>query len=137
MYDFIVAYENLLRDGQKPVEKAVVLEETPVSSNGKYDTVWCFAKADEKHEIYHFINLVGTDSDWRDTAQSKKAPEYLKDLKVKIHTDFPVKEAYLASPDTEDLTAHPLSFGTGTDADGPYITFTQPGLAYWNMVFLR
>ncbi len=137
MYDFIVAYENLLRDGQVPVEKTVRIEGLPVSDNGKFDTVWYFTKADERNEIYHFINLVGTDSDWRDTAQTKPAPSYLENLKVKIHTDFPVKEVCLASPDTADLTVRMLPYETGSDEDGSYLTFTLPALAYWDMVFLR
>ena len=137
MYDFIVAYENLLRDGQKPVEGRVSIEDTAVSDNGWPDTVWCFARADVRHEIYHFINLTGTDCDWRDTAQSKKAPEPRRGLKTRIHTDFPVKEVCIASPDTEDLAVHTLPFERGEDAEGAYILFTQPDLAYWNMVFLR
>ena len=137
MYDFIVAYENLLRDGQTPVERTVRIEDLPVSDNGRYDTVWYFAKADDSREIYHFINLTGTDSDWRDTAQTKPAPTYLENLKVKIYTGFPVKEVCLASPDTEDLTVRTLPYETGSDADGAYIAFTLPDLAYWDMVFLR
>ena len=137
MYDFIVAYENLLRDGQKPADRTVAIENTAVSENGRYDTVWYFTKADDRNEIYHFINLIGTDSDWRDTAQTKNAPECQKDLKVRIYTDFPVKEVCLASPDTANLTVHTLPFETGSDPEGTYISFVQPELIYWNMVFLR
>ena len=137
MYDFIVAYENLLRDGQTPVEKTVCIEDAAVSNNGRNDTIWYFAKADEKYEIYHFINLVGTDSDWRDTTMTKKAPEYLENLKVKIRTEFPAREICLASPDTSDLSVRTLPFETGLDADGTYLSFTLPTLAYWDMIFLR
>lgn len=137
MYDFIVAYENLLRDSQKPVDRVVKIENVPTSDNGRSDTVWVFTKADDRHEIYHFINLIGTDSDWRDTAQTKKAPECQKDLKIRIYTDFPVSEICLASPDTNDLTVHLLPHVTGADAGGAYIAFTLPELSYWNMVFLR
>ena len=78
-----------------------------------------------------------TDSDWRDTAQTKPAPAYLENLKVKIYTGFPVKEVCLASPDITDLTVRTLSYETGTDEEGAYLTFTLPALAYWDMVFLR
>lgn len=137
IYDFAVAYENLLRDGQKPIERKVQIKESPVSYNGQSDTVWCFSKADSQYEVYHFINLIGTDSDWRDTAQTKKIPEYQKNLTVTIYTDFPATEICLASPDTDDLTVHTLYFEKGTDNEGPYLSFTLPGLTYWNMVFLR
>lgn len=137
IYDFAVAYENLLRDGQNPVERIVRIDETPVSNNGKKDTIWVFSKADDRNEIYHFINLIGTDSDWRDTEQTKKVPVYQKDLKVRIYTDFPATKICLTSPDTDDLTVHSLPFEKGKDEKGAYLTFTLPGLAYWNMVFLR
>ena len=137
MYDFIVAYENLLRDGQKPVEKKALIDHVTVSDNGRYDTVWHFSKADDRYEIHHFINLIGTDSDWRDTSQAKKAPETRENLKVKIYTGFPVHEVCMASPDTDDLTVHTLPFETGSDPEGAYISFILPQLVYWDMVFLR
>lgn len=34
LYDFLVAYENLLRDGQRPVSRTVQLENLPVSADG-------------------------------------------------------------------------------------------------------
>lgn len=137
MYDFIVAYENLLRDGQRPVDRVVNIEKTPVSINGQSDTVWCFAKADGMREIYHFINLIGTDSGWQDKDQTKKVPKYQKNLKVTIHTSFPAKEVSFASPDADDLTIQTLFFETGTDDQGDYLTFTLPKLVYWDMIFLR
>ena len=137
MYDYIVAYENLLRDGQKPIEKKVLIRQTPVSTNGRANTIWCFAKSDEAHEIYHFINLIGTDSEWRDTEQIKKAPVRQENLEVMIYTEFPVKEVCLASPDVADLSVHVLPFESGLDERGKFISFTLPSLAYWDMVFLR
>ena len=137
IYDFAVAYENLLRDGQKPVARKVRIGEIPVSDSGRPDTVWVFSKADDRNEIYHFINLLGTDSGWRDTEQTKKAPACQKDLKIRIHTDFPAREICLASPDPEDLTVRTLPFERGTDEEGAFLAFTLPALEYWSMVFLR
>ncbi|MBR0218601.1 MAG: glycoside hydrolase family 66 protein [Clostridia bacterium] len=137
MYDFIVAYENLLRDGQHVIKRETRIGQAPVSADGRAGTVWCFAKADAEHEIYHFINLMGTDSGWRDTEQTKQAPVRQADLAVTIFTDFPVKEVCLASPDTDDLTVHSIPFEKGGGKEGAYISFTLPCLDYWDMVFLR
>lgn len=137
LYDFMVAYENLLRDGQHPVARNVQLENVPVSADGKSDTVWCFAKADESMEIYHFINLTGTDNGWRDEKQTKKAPTTQENLRSRLYTDFPVQAVYLASPDQQDIAPQQLTFVSGEDGNGRYIEFTQPCLAYWNMIFLR
>lgn len=137
LYDFLVAYENLLRDGQRPVSRTVRLENLPVSTDGRSDTVWCFAKADSSTEIYHFLNLTGTDDGWRDEEQTKKPPIAHENVKTHLYTDYPVREVWLASPDGESPLPLPLEFQTGRDANGAYAEFTQPALEYWNLIFLR
>lgn len=137
LYDFLVAYENLLRDGQRPVSRTVRLENLPVSTDGRSDTVWCFAKADSYTEIYHFLNLTGTDDGWRDEEQTKKPPIAHENVKTRLYTDYPVREVWLASPDGESPLPLPLEFQTGRDANGAYAEFTQPALEYWNLIFLR
>lgn len=137
LYDFAVAYENLLRDGQTPIERAVTLNGAPATADGAPDAVWCFAKADANTEIYHFINLSGTDAGWRDESQTKKAPTPLTDAAVRLYTDFPVQEAFIATPDAADLSAKSLPFAVGADEKGAYIDISMPLLTYWNMVFLR
>lgn len=137
LYDFLVAYENLLRDGQRPVSRTVRLENLPVSADGRSDTVWCFAKADSSTEIYHFLNLTGTDDGWRDEEQTKKLPIAHENVKTRLYTDYPVREVWLASPDGESPLPLPLEFQTGRDANGAYAEFTQPALEYWNLIFLR
>lgn len=137
LYDFLVAYENLLRDGQRPVSRTVRLENLPVSTDGRGDTVWCFAKADSSTEIYHFLNLTGTDDGWRDEEQTKKPPIAHENVKTRLYTDYPVREVWLASPDGESPLPLPLEFQTGRDANGAYAEFTQPALEYWNLIFLR
>lgn len=137
LYDFLVAYENLLRDGQRPVSRTVRLENLPVSTDGRSDTVWCFAKADSSTEIYHFLNLTGTDDGWRDEEQTKKPPIAHENVKTRLYTDYPVREVWLASPDGESPLPLPLEFQTGRDENGAYAEFTQPALEYWNLIFLR
>ena len=137
LYDFLVAYENLLRDGQRPVSRTVRLENLPVSTDGRSDTVWCFAKADSSTEIYHFLNLTGTDDGWRDEEQTKKPPIAHENVKTRLYTDYPVREVWLASPDGESPLPLPLEFQTGRDTNGAYAEFTQPALEYWNLIFLR
>ena len=137
LYDFLVAYENLLRDGQRPVSRTVRLEGLPVSADGRSDTVWCFAKADSSTEIYHFLNLTGTDDGWRDEEQTKKPPIAHENVKTRLYTDYPVREVWLASPDGESPLPLPLEFQIGRDANGAYAEFTQPALEYWNLIFLR
>lgn len=137
LYDFLVAYENLLRDGQRPISRNVRLEELPVSADGRGDTVWSFSKADSSTEVYHFLNLTGTDDGWRDEEQTKNPPTPHKNVKTRLYTDYSTQEVWLASPDGESPLPLRLDFQTGCDADGAYIEFTQPTLEYWNLIFLR
>jgi dextranase len=136
MYDFIVAYENLLRDGQSPIDRKVIIEHQHVSSNGQANSIWSFSKADEEREIYHFINLLGTDSGWRDEGQTKNTPAPQIDLVTRLYTDYPTEKVFLATPDHEYIAPVTLEFICGEDTDGRYIEFTVPSLSYWNMVFL-
>lgn len=137
LYDFLVAYENLLRDGQHPVQRKVSLTGVPVSADGKSGTVWTFAKADDQTEIYHFLNLMGTDNGWRDEKQLKKEPELQQNVRTRLYTDRPVQSVWLASPDGASIAPMQLPFTTGQDGEEDYLEFVQPSLAYWNMVFLR
>lgn len=137
LYDFLVAYENLLRDGQRPVERRVTLKGVSLSTEGKSDAVWYFAKADGGTEVYHFLNLTGTDNGWRDEKQTKPAPRALKNVVTRLYTDFPAGAVYLVSPDEENLSPRRLPFSVGRDETGTYLELVQPALAYWNMIFLR
>ena len=137
LYDFMVAYENLLRDGQTPIKRTVRIEDAPVTDDGQANTVWCFATADSQHEIYHLINLMGTDADWRDEAQTKHEPIPLQNAVVTLHTGFDAQAVYLASPDRDDLSAIEIPFTQSTGTDGAHLTFTMPRLDYWNLIFLR
>ncbi len=136
MYDFITAYENVLRDGQTPTDCSVEIEGTEVSGNGKKRTVWAFAMEDGRRTICHFINLLGTDNSWRDDRQTKAVPEKLENLTVKWY-GAEGTALWLASPDGEDLAPRTVPFTRGEDASGAYITFKVPSLEYWDLLCLE
>ena len=135
MYDFITAYENLLRDGLSPIERTIRIENADVSKDGKADTVWYFAKSGEPGEVLHLLNL--TDTDWRDTNQKKKAPEALENKRVYLYTDKTPRQVLWATPDEDDLTLKELDFDLTRDENGACVSFTLPRLNYWDMIFLR
>jgi dextranase len=137
MYDFITAYENLLRGGPLPIERSVALEGVKQSALGADDAVWTFAEAGGDYEILHLINLTGTDGLWRDEQQTKPEPTPIAAVPVRYHTDAQVEAVFLATPDTEDIAPQQLAFETGTDDKGRYVSFTLPSLRYWDMVFMR
>jgi dextranase len=137
MSDFIVAYENILRDGQITTDNKVEIEDVKTSKDGKKNTVWTYTREDKEHEIVHLINLLDTDNKWRDESGNKNTPTAIKDLNVKYYTDSIVEEVKIASPDLNNCISKDLKFEKGSDSKGKYIEFTVPSLDYWDMIYLK
>lgn len=135
--DFIVAYENVLRDGQAPTDNEVILEGYNTSRDGKADAVWTYTKADETGEVLHMINLLGTDNQWRDERGKKSAPREIQNIRVKYYTEKEVNKAWLASPDRDGGMSSRLKLTKGRDEKGSFLEFTIPALTYWNMVYFQ
>jgi len=137
-YDFLTAYENLLRGGLRPSANAIAISGTPSGSNAAPDTVWAFAKAGGGFHVLHLINLIGEkDTAWRDDHADYPAPTPQTNLAVKYYGDLEtIQEVRWASPD-RDIASSPLKFTRGADERGKYVQFTVPRLEYWDMVFLR
>lgn len=135
--DFIVAYENLLRDGQWTTDNQVKVEGYAHGKEGNSDTIWTYTRADSKYEILHLINLLGTDNQWRDERSKKAAPTEISDIPVKYYTSKDIATVYIASPDMNDNRSKELSFEKGEDDNGKYIQFTVPSLEYWDMIYMK
>lgn len=137
-YDFAVAYENLLRDGQADNGKKIVLDGVASSADGRKDTVWAYAKADAAYETVNLINLMGvTDTSWRDTNATQKKPAAQKSLRLRYYTGTRFSQAYVASPDLDGGRSKQLAMESGSDAQGAYVQVTVPALEYWNLVYFR
>ncbi|SFL53728.1 Ig-like domain (group 2) [Lachnospiraceae bacterium KH1T2] len=135
MYNFLVAYENILRDGQSTTDNDVEIPDVKVSKDGEADTIWTYSRKDDKYEILHLINLLGTDNEWRDTRCSKKKPVQKNNIRVRYYNSQDINAVYLASPDIKDGRSRALNFIKGNDGKD-YIEFTVPSLEYWDMVYM-
>ena len=138
-YNFITAYENLLRDGLTDSSNSIVLPSGPTTStNGSSGTVWTFARSKSGTDVLHFINLLNTTStDWMDTDATKAAPTTQTNVVVKYYYGTGTPTAvHLASPDLNGGDAQSLSYTTGSDGGGNYVQFTLPSLQYWDMVWV-
>ncbi len=137
MSDFIVAYENLLRDGQQTTDNKVSIEGQLHGKAGGSNSIWTYTRADSNYEILHLVNLLGTDNEWRDERGKKPAPQEVNNLNITYYTDKMISEVYLASPDYNDNKSVKINFEAGADEDGSYISFTVPSLQYWNMIYMK
>lgn len=139
MYDFIVAYENLLRDGQYETDNGVFVYDKPSSRNDDVGNIWYSTKTDNEYQIIQMINLMGiNDNQWANYDNSDKTPDKQTNIKVKYYYSDDVNSVYVASPDlaynceTRSLKIEKKS----SDDAGKYIEFIVPSLEYWNMIYM-
>lgn len=143
-YDFMTAYENLLRDGQTATNQTVAISGQTVSSQATPGDVWAFTKQDADHEVIQLINMVGQSSNlWQTGAcdmcshitTPHPTPTQLTNVPVKYYFKNTPKAVMFASPDYNNGTTYSVPFTTGTDSGGSYVSFTVPSLNYWDMVY--
>ncbi|WP_207652322.1 glycoside hydrolase family 66 protein [Clostridium chromiireducens] len=139
MYDFIVAYENLLRDGQSETNNGVYVYDRQASRNDDAGSIWYNTKIDSKYQIIQMVNLIGVNNnEWRNDDYSDKIPDTQTNVKVKYYYTGDVNSVYVASPDpaynceTRSLKIEKKS----SDDAGNYIEFTVPTLEYWDMIYM-
>ncbi len=137
-YDFMVAYENLLRDG----EVHSILNMTaqsgslsiPVSSSPQVGGIWSMVSATDHKQIVNLINFDGVKSlEWRDTGGRQTAPDTLESLALSLNTSSTVVAVWCASPDFYDGAPVSLPF----TQNGGNVSVTLPGLVYWDMVVVQ
>ncbi|MCU1490097.1 MAG: putative carbohydrate binding protein, partial [Acidimicrobiaceae bacterium] len=140
-YNFLTAYENLLRDGLTDSSNTIDLPGGPsTSTNGSAGTVWTFARSKAGTDVLQFINLLNlTSTDWMDTDANQPAPSLQTNLQVKYYytSSTSPTSVEVASPDVNAGGAQSLSFTTGTDSGGHYVSFTLPSLDYWDMAWVN
>jgi dextranase len=136
-YDFLVAYQNVLRDG------GIFSSYTVQSTDGKLSAgsfpasqgqVAVTGKKFTDKEVIHFINFSNANTmEWRDTNGTQAEPATITDATIKITTDNQVKNIWFASPDVNGGIAQSIGF---TQA-GNEVMLTLPSLKYWDMVVLE
>jgi dextranase len=132
-YDFLVSYENYLRDGVKPAPNSIMLSGAAQSQDGTPGTVWTIARQKGRDTILHLINFSGLKKpEWRDDALDAPPAQALSNLKLTVPQD--VQSAGWASPDVEEGAWHELTI-QHNQAGVPQITL--PKLQYWSVVIFR
>jgi dextranase len=135
-YDFLVAYQNLLRDGG-------VFDSPGVSStSGISISQWApqrgqvavVGKEVGNRQVIHLLNFISANSPlWRDNAGTQPVPQSVGELKLSYTTTRQVKRVWFASPDVDAGASKEIAF-TQTASE---VTFTLPSLAYWDMVVVE
>ncbi|MCI2081578.1 MAG: glycoside hydrolase family 66 protein [Bacteroidales bacterium] len=137
-YDFMTAYENLLRDGVTfgSAELSCLNGKMTVAawppSSGKVCLISTEKGSDT--EVLHLINLAGANSmSWRDLDGTMPEPSFISEPSFKFKTTRQVKAVWMASPDSYLCTPRPVEFTQSASC----ITFSIPSLKYWDMIVIE
>ncbi len=139
-YNFITGYENLLFDtdvvNNDSGNQFVSITGQTVSGDAASGTIWQLNKRSTNYDIVHLINLTNNDSKWRNAAN---APTNMTNLATKVYigNEETISNVYLASPDISNGTTQELTFSSGSDTNGKYVSFTVPSLNYWDMIYMK
>ena len=153
-YDFLVAYENYLRDGNAETSVNMTMEGVNVAA-------WDFSEPDptkEKAEdqtigpkpysvntystmkgnvtaiqLLNYSNLSRDNFNIRDIKETMPEPNVLLNKKIVLDDAAPVARIWVASPDCFGGAPQEVVF---TQNNGK-VTFTLPSLEYWTMVVVE
>ena len=136
-YDFLTAYQNLLReegewygvDVTTPAGNVTFNQWGPV--RGQVATVGKRFASCDVIQLLSYRNA--THLDWCDTNADQGEPDLLENLTVSFAVKQTPKSVWVASPDVKDGVAIPLEY----EYAGGKITTTLPALKYWDMIVVE
>jgi dextranase len=133
-YDFLVAYENLLRDGGSFNDPDLVSTDGKATFNNwppQAGSVSVIGKDMGTKEVIHLVNFANTSSlTWRDTNGTQTIPNTLQNLSFTYTPSNPVNKLWYASPDIDGGIPKQILF----TLSGSNISFILPSLQYWDMI---
>lgn len=141
-YDFMTAYENLLRGTDTSTEFSPSVGSTdvrnPVAFNvwpPKEKSVTVYARKVDGKSVLHFLNFLNIDNlSWRDANATRPAPSTTSEMPVAIRgIKGKITKIWAASPDLHGGAPFCLPFKQKDEV----ITITLPPLKYWNMLVIE
>lgn len=136
-YNFLVAYQNLLRDGGTFNNPNLVTGDgkinlnnwPPISSN-----VAVIGKEFSDKQVIHLINFSDANSlTWRDSRGEQSTPKIKKDFILNLANNKNVSKVWYASPDLNLGSSIELNFSQ----NGNNLIFKIPSLQYWGMIVVE
>lgn len=136
-YDFLTAYENLLRDGGKFNQPAISSVNNEVSINNwppVYGQASVVGKEYSDRQVVHFLNFNGVSTlQWRDDQRIQTEPTAKSNFKISLQNQKPLSKAWFASPDVNGGSSVELDF----TQNGNEVIVEIPYLKYWSMLVLE
>ena len=133
-YDFLVAYQNLLRDGGvfnlsgvSSLDRKLPIENWPV----KQGATAVVSKEVNNTQVIHLINFKDSPTlKWQDNQAAQTIPAMVKNAQLAVSCRKPVRKVWVASPDVAGGVSRSLNF---EQLEG-LVVLTLPELKYWSML---
>ncbi len=135
-YDFMTAYQNLLRGGGAETEAGVsstsdvkVAAWPPAIGN-----VAAFSRQVGDKKVVHLLNFIDADNlSWRDMNGTMPEPRLVEGLPLRMKATAKVNKIWVATPDALGGAVQELPFRQA----GGEVVFTLPSLKYWTMIVVE
>ncbi len=136
-YDFLTAYENLLRDGgdfNQPSINSLDRKMVLSKSVGSVGSVSVVGKEFEHRQVIHLLNHMDSKTaEWRDNNAQQATPRLILNSQLEFSSSKTVKDVWVASPDIIGGASRSVNFVQS----GNKVLFTLPELKYWSMIVLE
>ena len=137
-YDFLVIYQNYLRDNIQPSELNIQSEDLTLDANGSPGKIWYFARKKDRMQILHLINFSElTQNLWRDDDANYPKVADTKNATIRWISPDKVTSVGWASPDYHAGRYQSLSFQQTSTAQGYQVSLQIPRLHHWDMIFIQ
>lgn len=136
-YDFLVAYENILRDNVKECKLTVSSDDVQVCAwdavLGKINAYTTQKSGKVMVHLHNYVNAAHMN--WHDTQRNQTEPEEIKNFSITVPCLKAVNRVWAASPDYEACAPQELEYKLAED--GSTVTVKVPSLKYWTMIVIE
>jgi dextranase len=135
-YDFLTAYQNVLRDGGafNTVDVTASGEASVATWPPQTGKIISLAKKVDDKQVIHLFNFMNAAHlYWRDATGTQPEPRLQQNVSLQISVSQPVTKAWIATPDKEGKMYEEIELNAGAGN----VTVTVPVIKYWTMLVLE
>ena len=136
-YDFLTAYENLLREDGEWYGVDITSEDNQCTFNQwppQKQQIATVGKRFANKDVIHLLSYRNaTHLDWCDTEGNQGEPDLLENLAISFNVKAEPKAVWIATPDYQDCVAIHLDY----QYENGKINCTIPSLKYWSMIVVE
>ncbi|WP_431803142.1 glycoside hydrolase family 66 protein [Halobacillus andaensis] len=134
-YDYLVGYQNLLRDNVEPASLDIdTSARIELSERPEKGRIYTFAKKKKNKKMIHLLNYLDVEHmNWRDSYSDQNAAAIREDLPVSIYEPREIKKVWISSPDWNNGLPETIEFTQEKEE----VKLNIPQLQYWDMIVLE